>query len=433
MDESKVYNLSKLGVEASNDTELSLIFEILRDSWHPKDNPDGYISMGVAENALLHDRLAEYVQKNVTFSPIDLTYGAGGMGSMKLRKAVARFLTRHLKPFGRIEMDHVTMTNGCSSAVEHCSYLLSDPGDYFLLGQPYYGTFMMDVHFRPKTEILPVPFGDVDPISIEAVNRYEEVLNQARANGKKVKGMILCHPHNPLGRCYPREALIEFMKLCQKHRIHFISDEIYALSVWPNKEDLSPPAVPFESATSIDLTGLIDPHLVHVIWGISKDFGANGLRVGAVISQGNPAFVKALQTVALYSYLSSVTDNVVTTLLEDDTFTDKYIEDNQRRLSEVYSHTVKILKAHKIEYKPGSNAGFFLWMNLGKAYMDRHPDRMDQDISQIIMTALLDRKVFLANGLAFGSERSGWFRLIFSQPEDLLDEGLKRVIAAIEA
>ena len=58
------------------------------------------------------------------------------------------------------------------------------------------------------------------------------------------------------------------MEFCQRHKIHLISDEIYALSVWQNPE--VPEAVTFESVLSIDTTGIIDPGLVHVLWGMSK-------------------------------------------------------------------------------------------------------------------------------------------------------------------
>lgn len=75
------------------------------------------------------------------------------------------------------------------------------------------------------------------------------------------------------GRCYPRDVLIELMKLCQKYRIHLISDEIYALSVFENPE--APDAPGFVSILSIDTRNIIDPHLVHVLWGMSK------VRIGA--------------------------------------------------------------------------------------------------------------------------------------------------------
>lgn len=66
------------------------------------------------------------------------------------------------------------------------------------------------------------------------------------------------------------------MKFCQRYKIHLFSDEIYALSVWKNPE--VPDAVTFESVLSIDTTGIIDPNLVHVLWGMSKVRLMNYLR-----------------------------------------------------------------------------------------------------------------------------------------------------------
>jgi 1-aminocyclopropane-1-carboxylate synthase len=60
------------------------------------------------------------------------------------------------------------------------------------------------------------------------------------------------------------------MKLCQRYQIHLVSDEIYALSVWENRDHTD--AVKFTSVLSIDLTDVIDPSLVHVLWGMSKAY-----------------------------------------------------------------------------------------------------------------------------------------------------------------
>lgn len=64
------------------------------------------------------------------------------------------------------------------------------------------------------------------------------------------------------------------MRFCNKYRIHLISDEIYGLSCWDNAEITD--ASPFHSVLAVDKTSLIDPALVHVLWGMSKvryDFG----------------------------------------------------------------------------------------------------------------------------------------------------------------
>jgi bifunctional pyridoxal-dependent enzyme with beta-cystathionase and maltose regulon repressor activities len=48
------------------------------------------------------------------------------------------------------------------------------------------------------------------------------------------------------------------------------------------------------------------------------------------------------------------------------------------------------------------------------------------------MDKLIERRVFLASGKAFGSEKPGWFRIVFSHPDEYLDLGLQRVMEALQ-
>ena len=69
------------------------------------------------------------------------------------------------------------------------------------------------------------------------------------------------------GRCYPPETLVEIMKFCNRHKLHLINDEIYALCVFDSG---SPDAVPFTSILSLATPEIINPNLVHVLYGFSK-------------------------------------------------------------------------------------------------------------------------------------------------------------------
>ncbi|ETN37243.1 uncharacterized protein HMPREF1541_08233 [Cyphellophora europaea CBS 101466] len=411
----------------------TLLWKILSDQWHPQDNSGGYVSIGVAENRLMHSELEQHITRNINVKDCAFTYGDGPKGSHRLRAALARFLGVHFKPRIPLESKHIIVTNGVTSAIEHMSWACTNPGDAFIIGQPYYGAFPGDICLRPEVELVTVKFGDIDPMSIEAVKDYEKGILDARKRGIKVKGMMLCNPHNPLGRCYDREVLIEYLKLCEKYQLHLVSDEIYGLTVWINKEDHYPLQRPFNSIMSINLEGLINPSLVHVLWGTSKDFGANGLRLGCLISQSNPALHEALTSVALMSSVSSIADHVVANLLEDDGFANNYIATNQQRLSQSYSHVIDFLRGHDLEYTPGSNAGFFVWVNLGAAYLQKHPDRRGKrDLTEEVMDALLEQKLYLASGILFGSETPGIFRIVFSHPSDYIGEALERMWRAIE-
>ncbi|KAF3393008.1 putative inactive 1-aminocyclopropane-1-carboxylate synthase-like protein 2 [Talaromyces pinophilus] len=412
-----------------------ITWDVISDMWHPQNNPSGILSVGMAENTLLHDTLLRYIHANIKLSTEHLTYNNGSMGSNALRRAVSHFLNRHFNPFRPVEPSHVLMTNGCSSAIEHLSWTFLNPGEAVLLSMPYYGTFIADISLRPEVVVVPIQMGDVDPLSPEAVEKYEEAALEFEARtGSKARAVMLCNPHNPLGRCYPRATVDRLMKLCQSRQMHLISDEIYALSVWNNRVDRDVPFTTFESLLSRDITDLIDPDLVHVLWGMSKDFGANGLRVGAIISQSNPDFHVTQKCLSLYSFVSAMSDQITTSILLDDEFTDKYIKMNQEKLSECHEFLTQLLDKHKIEHLPGCNAGFFLWINLGKRYLKAHPEKSGQgaELTDILFQKLLDHKVYVAHGTAYGSENPGWFRVVFSHPRPWLEEAMARIVRAIQ-
>lgn len=65
---------------------------------------------------------------------------------------------------------------------------------------------------------------------------------------------------------------------CQKRKIHFISDEVYALSLYPCPD--LPNAVPFTSALQLDTKAIgCDLSRIHTVWSASKDFGSSGIRM----------------------------------------------------------------------------------------------------------------------------------------------------------
>lgn len=423
--------LSSRAVETAKSSVDMLIWDVVSDAWHPDDNSDGYVSLGIAENTLMHEELSKHIHQHLTLPTKVFTYGDGPPGSKRLKRAMACFLNKHLKPFTNIEPEHVSLTNGCSSAIEHLSWAIANPGEAFLLGQPFYGAFIPDIAMRFETQVLPVPFHDVDPLGNDCVRKYEEVLLDARNRDIKVAGLIISHPHNPLGRCYSSEVIIGLMRLCEKYKMHFVSDEIYALSVFANTVDEEPPAVPFVSALSIDPADIINPARIHIMWGMSKDFGANGIRLGAIISQRNPVLQSALLPVAVYSGMSSLTQHVTTSILEDFAWTAKYIEENQMKLAKQYEYAVAWAKQKNVEYAPGVNAAFFLWINLGKIYMVRNPSTSLEQLDETTNKVLLDQKVFLASGKGFGSESPGWFRMVFSHEIYHLEEGLQRIEKAL--
>lgn len=78
--------------------DKNMLWDIIKDLWDPQSNAAGYLNLGVAENALLHDRLLQHTLDNFNLDVKSLTFGDGPTGSIQLKSELAKFLTAHLKP-----------------------------------------------------------------------------------------------------------------------------------------------------------------------------------------------------------------------------------------------------------------------------------------------------------------------------------------------
>lgn len=112
---------------------------------------------------------------------------------------------------------------------------------------------------------------------------FERALKKSEEDDVKIRAVFLNNSHSPLGRCYSVSTLKAVAVFCRKHKLHLICDEIHALSVFNNPDN--PAAKTFTSILAVDLEGLIEVEIVHAIYGPSKEFCANGLRLGALCSR----------------------------------------------------------------------------------------------------------------------------------------------------
>lgn len=225
-----------------------------------------------------------------------------------------------------------------------------------------------------------------------------------------------------IGKCYPRGTLVELMRFCQRHGLHFISDEVYALSVFENSGFAD--ATPFTSAVSIDTTDVIDTDFVHVIYSLSKDFGLAGLKIGCLISR-NEDLKRAVTAVQRFCGVSGLSVAVATQMLEDREWLRGTMELSRRRLAEAYAFITNRLKDMKVKFMEGGNAGFFTWIDLSPWLPPANVERGGETRAQMLAQKFVDHGVFLQPGEEHG--REGWFRVVFALDRGVVDEALKRI------
>jgi aspartate/methionine/tyrosine aminotransferase len=82
---------------------------------------------------------------------------------------------------------------------------------------------------------------------------------------------------------------------------------------------------------------------VHMIWGISKDFGASGLRYGVLYSQ-NELMLQGLSTLSTFTGVSGPIQYLVSELLTDDVWLSSFLNESRRRLVNSYRICIEKLE-----------------------------------------------------------------------------------------
>jgi len=89
---------------------------------------------------------------------------------------------------------------------------------------------------------------------------------------EKTKLLLLCSPHNPVGRVWKKEELEAILEVCLEHNIVVFADEIHSDLVYaPNKH--TPFASLSDKASSITLTAI----------GVGKSFNMAGFAMSSVV------------------------------------------------------------------------------------------------------------------------------------------------------
>jgi cysteine-S-conjugate beta-lyase len=163
-----------------------------------------------------------------------------------------------------VEKEWIVFSPGIVPAISMAVLAYTNPGDKIIIQPPVYPPFFWCIT-NHKREIVENPL-----IHDNGYYRMDfDDLERKAARGAKM--LILCSPHNPVGRVWTENELRELVRICKKHDILIISDEIHADLVFRPSNHIPLPMV----ANDYDrIITCIAP---------SKTFNLAGLSTAAVI------------------------------------------------------------------------------------------------------------------------------------------------------
>ncbi|KAL7522591.1 hypothetical protein ACHAWX_007278 [Stephanocyclus meneghinianus] len=407
----------------------------------------------------------------------DMVYYQPTQGTPGLRKIMAQYLQSLLiHPITQrtFHADNLVLGAGCNAVLENLCMCLSDPGDAVLIPTPYYAAFEFDLGARAGCPVVPVNNiqfhssnnvrGHDGPIPVEWYYPNTSSLDHAYARAVKETGrppriLLLSHPNNPLGVCYPPAVVKECIDWCREREVHLISDEIYAGSVYKTN-NISPitgelektfvSAMSLASHHSTSSTGLGLGPYIHLVYALSKDFALSGLRVGVAYTE-NEEIMFALQKLHDFCQISSHTQLLVERMLTatvlregmttPEKFVDVYLQANCYNIQSRSEKLISCLKELDIPYL-SPDSGLFLWMDLREFLTPLSITEMSDNESlaskeqrerELYLSLMKEYGLLFSPGMSMRNENAGFFRCVFTAAsEDEFELGLVRIRRFVE-
>jgi aspartate/methionine/tyrosine aminotransferase len=179
-------------------------------------------------------------------------------GTKAFREAIAHKYARTYN----LELDPEREITVCCGATEGMAASLlatTNPGDEVIVFEPFYESYHPDTLLCGAVRKL---------VKLHAPDWHFDTVELRRAFSPRTKAIIVNTPHNPTGKVFTREELMQIASLCQEFDALAITDEIYEHIVYDGREHIP----------IITLPGMRERTIL--INSLSKTFSVTGWRVG---------------------------------------------------------------------------------------------------------------------------------------------------------
>ena len=136
-------------------------------------------------------------------------------------RGLAEAVAAHQRRFYALEYDpdrEVTVYAGCTEAIFVALQALLEPGDEVVLFEPFYDAYRPGLAMAgasPRVVTLRGPDFALDPAALEA------------AISPRTRAVFLNSPNNPSGKVFSPAELDAIARVCQRHDLLAITDEVY--------------------------------------------------------------------------------------------------------------------------------------------------------------------------------------------------------------
>ncbi len=300
----------------------------------------------------------------------------------------------------KMSREDMAYSIGVMPSISSMIRCLSDEGDEILIQTPVYHVFFHVIEDNNRKVL--------ENKLIYENGEYKIDFDDLDDKLSKSKMMILCNPHNPIGKIWSREELIRIDELCKKHDVILISDEIHC--------DLTNPGVkynPFDASDNV--ITCMSP---------SKSFNIAGFQSSVVHSKNKELLDKIRNQMHIDNsdscnvFAASAVIAAYSQCEEWLSELNEVIYENKQTVRQFLENELPVVKLVE------SDATYLLWLDCSAL---NTPSKM---LSEFLRE---NQGLFLSAGVDFGENGDDFLRMNIACPKELLNVGLLKLKAGVIA
>ncbi|MBQ1490378.1 MAG: pyridoxal phosphate-dependent aminotransferase [Blautia sp.] len=305
-----------------------------------------------------------------------------------------------------VEEDQIIRTPGVVFALAMAVKAYTEPGDAILIQQPVYYPFSEVIRDNGRRIV------SSDLLYDREAGRYTMNLKEVEdlIIREGVRLMLLCSPHNPVGRVWTRKELHDLGEICLRHRVLVVSDEIHEDFVFSGKHCCFPLAGEGFAENCIICTSP------------SKTFNLAGLQLSNIVIPGRENYLRFRREVDKAGYSQAPLFGLRACeagYARGEEWLDALLSYLKENLAFLEDFCQKNLPGVRVIRPEGT---YLVWMDFSD---------LGLSVRELDDLIIYKAGLWLDSGRIFGRSGEGFQRINIACPRLILKEALERLAGAL--
>lgn len=303
----------------------------------------------------------------------------------------------------QIEKEWMMFCTGVVPAISSIVRKMTTVGENVLIQTPVYNIFFNSIVNNGRNVLQSPLKYDGTAYTIDFADLEEKLSNP------QTTMLILCNPHNPVGKIWDRDTLEKIGELCWKHHVLVLSDEIHCDLTAPGSE-----YIPFASVSETCRKNSI------TCIAPTKAFNIAGLQTAAVVVPDETLRHKVnrgLNTDEVAEPNVFAVEAAVAAFTKGEPWLEQlraYIYENRQRVKEFLEKELPEIKL------VSENATYLLWL-------DCNGVSGCEDASELAEFVRKKTGLYLSAGGQYGKGGEMFLRMNIACPRESVKDGLERL------